>query len=238
RAAEARAELVQDLARRGLVVAAKRAVEPRELGAVLVAHGRLEHRRQVTRRRPVHPRDLHVAAEREDADAVLDVPANLLHDRRPEAEVELARRHSDRARGEEVPCFVNEHQQREPDDRRYETHTASLARRSASRSSSRSRAGAPSTSASTLSTSAAMSRKPMRPSRNAATATSFAALNAHGYVPPRSPASRASARRRNVSVSGSKNSSGLAATRSSAGIGVAARSGYVSAYEIGTRMSG
>ena len=48
----------------------------------------------------------------------------------------------------------------------------------------------------------------MRPSRNAATATSFAALNTHGNVPPRSPASRASASRRNVSVSGSKNSRG------------------------------
>ena len=38
-----------------------------------------------------------------------------------------------------------------------------------------------------------MSRKPIRPARNASTATSLAALNAQGYVPPRSPASRASA---------------------------------------------
>ena len=38
--------------------------------------------------------------------------------------------------------------------------------------------------ASTSSTSAAISRNPIRPSRNACTATSFAALYAHGYVPP------------------------------------------------------
>ena len=77
----------------------------------------------------------------------------------------------------------------------------------------------------------------MRPSRNAATATSFAALNAHGNVPPRSPASRASASMRNVSVSGSKNSSGPRGQVERRDV-VAARSGYVSAYEIGTRMSG
>ena len=83
-----------------------------------------------------------------------------------------------------------------------------------------------------------MSRKPMRPARNASTATSFAALYAHGYVPPRSPASRASGSMRKVSASGSKNSSGPATVRSSAGTSVAARAGYESAYEIGTLMSG
>ena len=39
-----------------------------------------------------------------------------------------------------------------------------------------------------------------RSARNAATATSFAAFMAQGSVPPRSPAARASARQRNVSL--------------------------------------
>ena len=56
--------------------------------------------------------------------------------------------------------------------------------------------------ASTSPTAAAMSRNPIRPARNACTATSFAALNAQGYVPPRSPASRASGSSRNVCSSG------------------------------------
>ena len=55
--------------------------------------------------------------------------------------------------------------------------------------------------------------------------------------PPR-PAARASARHGNASSSGARNSRMSPAARSSGAIGVAARSGYVSAYEIGTRMSG
>ena len=46
-----------------------------------------------------------------------------------------------------------------------------------------------------------------RSSRNASTATSFAALKTHGAVPPRSPASRASASSGNASRSGAWNSS-------------------------------
>ena len=45
----------------------------------------------------------------------------------------------------------------------------------------------------------------MRPSRNAATATSFAALNAHGKVPPRSPACLARERSGNASSSTASN---------------------------------
>src|SRR5581483_9468432 len=103
-----------------------------------------------------------------------------LDERRPETEVELARRHPYRSRHEEVTGFVDQHEHGEAEDRDGEAHdergTSSRARRSASTSSSRSRAGAPSTCASTSSTAPAMSRKPMRPSRNACTATSFAAL--------------------------------------------------------------
>src|SRR5207244_907404 len=138
---------------------------------------------QVPRRGPAHAGDLHVTAEGDRADSVLDTVARRLEDRRPEAEVELARRHAHRARGEEVPGLVDHHEKREPDDRGGHAHAAPTtprACRSASRSSSRSRAGAPSTRPRASSTSDGMSRKPMRPSRNAPTASSFAALYAHG----------------------------------------------------------
>ena len=83
-----------------------------------VAHGRCcESAVQVARRRPVHAGDLHVAAERDRADPVLDAAAHRLDDRRPEAEIELPRRHPDGARGEEVPRLVDHHEQRQPDDR-------------------------------------------------------------------------------------------------------------------------
>ena len=61
--------------------------------------------------------------------------------------------------------------------------------------------------ASVSSTVSAISRNADPPSRKAATATSFAALNAHGNVPPSSPALRASASSGNVSRSGAWNSS-------------------------------
>ncbi len=70
-----------------------------------------------------------------------------------------------------------------------------------------------------------MSRKPTRPARNAATASSFAAFRMHGLVPPASPAARASARQRNVAVSGGSKSSEKARSTSKRGAAVAARSG-------------
>ena len=61
---------------------------------------------------------------------------------------------------------------------------------------------APSTGASVRSTTSAMPRNGSRPRGTPATATSFAALRTHGEVPPRSPASRASASSGNASSSG------------------------------------
>ena len=58
-----------------------------------------------------------------------------------------------------------------------------------------------------------------------ATATSFAAFMAHGSVPPRSPAARASARQRNVPVSGAANSSEPSFVKSSGSTGASQRSG-------------
>ena len=126
----------------------------------------LEARAQVARRGPVHAGDLHVAAERDRADPVLDAAAARLHERGREADVELPRPHPDRARGEEVAGLVDQDQDGEPEDRDRDAHPTEHqvpARASASTSSARSRAGAPSTAPRTSSTAAAMSRKPIRP---------------------------------------------------------------------------
>ena len=161
------------------VLALECIVEPRELCAMLLARLGCERRSQVARRRAIHPGNLHVSPERDRPDPVLDLAAGPLRDRRSEADVELARRHSDGPRGEEVTRLVDHHEHRQSGDRRDQAHaasTSSRARPSASRNSSTSRASAPSTCSSTSATSAGMSRKPIRPSRNAATATSLAAL--------------------------------------------------------------
>src|SRR5262245_24298466 len=179
----------------------------------------------------MHSRDLHVAAERDRADPVLDALAANLHERRREADVEAARPHLHQACRAEMTELVDEDEQREPEDGDEERHATSsrrasrLASASASTRSPTSRAGVPPTAASVSSTTSGIARNGSSPSRNAATATSLAALYAHGYVPPDSPATRASRSIGNVSRSGAANSSVSPATRSSAGIGVAARSG-------------
>ena len=70
----------------------------------------------------MHAGDLHVAAERDRADPVLDAAAGRLHDRGREAQVELARAHADGARGEEVARLVEEDQDREREDRNADAH--------------------------------------------------------------------------------------------------------------------
>ena len=62
---------------------------------------------QIPGRGAVHARNLHVAAERDRADAVLDPVPLRLHERRREAEVELARVHPDAAGDEEVTGLVD-----------------------------------------------------------------------------------------------------------------------------------
>ena len=131
----------------------------------------------------VHPGDLHEAAERDRADAVLDPVVRALHDCGREPDVEPPRPHSEDERDDEVTELVDQDQQAEADDRDEDGHAGCsprVASRRASASaatrSSRSRAAAPSTRDSVSSTTAPMSRKAIRPSRKAATATSFAAL--------------------------------------------------------------
>ena len=178
-------ELLERRPRGIVVLGGERALQPLnragELG-VLAQHTP-EVRVGVARRRAVHAGNLHVAAERDRADAVLDPVPLLLDDRRREAHVEASRAHPDEDRGEEVAGLVDEDQEGEAEDGDDHAHaTAALfsVRRRASSSaavrSSRSRAGAPSTAASVSSTAAAMPRNGSRPARKAATATSFAAL--------------------------------------------------------------
>src|SRR5205807_796229 len=102
------------------------------------------------RRGPMHPGDLHVAAERDRADAVLDSLSLHLHERRWEPEVETARAHPDRARDEEVSRLVEKDQKGEPDDGDGDVHAGAAllsasvrAAASASTRSSRSPACAP-----------------------------------------------------------------------------------------------
>src|SRR5438270_8651805 len=187
----------------------------------------------------VHARNADEPSERDRADAELDPLPLHLGDRGREADVEAARLHADEQRDAEVTELVEDDEQGQADDDGDPDHATGIARaaRSTSTSSSRSRAGAPSARSSASVTSAAMSRNGILLSRNAATAASFAALKTHGYVPPFSPASRASASIGNVSRSGASKMS-ESVVRSSGARGVAARSGYVSAYEIGARMSG
>src|SRR5215211_772972 len=83
-----------------------------------------------------------------------------------------------------------------------------------------------------------MPMKSSRPERNACTATSLAAFSTQVAVPPSSAAARASRRQGKASRSGGSNSSAPISARSSVRTGTSTRSGWWSAYAIGTRMSG
>src|SRR5262249_5732365 len=117
------------------------------------------------------------------ADPVLDPLPLPLHQRRRKPDVELPRSHAERERRAEVAELVHEDEHTQPDDRDEEAHAATNLRAaiaracsSAATSSSSVHAATPSTWPRVSSTVPAMSRKPMRPSRNAATAPSLAAL--------------------------------------------------------------
>ena len=117
-------ELGQERARTfhvALLEAALDALERREQLGGLV-HCGAEERLQVRRRRPVHPRNLHVAPEWDGSDSVLDPVALRLDERRREADVETARAHAHCAGGVEVAGLVHEDEQAEPEDRDEDVH--------------------------------------------------------------------------------------------------------------------
>src|SRR5919109_3383696 len=189
-----------------------------------------EVRVHLGRCRAVHAGDLRVAAERDRPDPVLDSAPAHLGERGREADVELARPHPHEARGVEVARLVHEDQKGETDDRDQVVHAATspfsatlLASASASMSSSTSAAGSPETVSSVRSTTSAIPRNGSRPARKAATATSFAALKAHGDVPPRSPARRARPSNGNASASTGSNSSTSPDVKSNCGTSVGPR---------------
>src|SRR5207342_3048750 len=201
---------------------------------------------QVARLGPKHPRDLHEAAERDGADPVLRVAVLALHHCGREAEIEAKGAHAGHLGHGEVAELVHGDEQEQASDGDEDAHAArapapaaaARARRSASSTCSSDTTGSGATCASTSSTTAAMSRKPMRPSRNARTAISLAAFRTQGAVPPAMPASRARARQRKVATSAGSKSRLSGADRSSGATVVGPRCGWVSAHEIGTRMSG
>src|SRR6185312_6852796 len=209
--------------------------EPQRRGLVDVAGGAEDVLDvvEVARLGPQHPRDLHEAAQRDGPDAVLGALPGALQDGRREAQVEPQRTHAGRLGGAEVAELVDGDQQEQAEDGDEKAHaavltaswTAARARASASSSWPSDASGSAATSSRARSTRAAMSRKPIWPSRNDATAASLAAFSTHGAVPPSRPAARASARQRNVARSGGSKSSCRGAARSSDGTGVAARSG-------------
>ena len=106
------------------IVPLERALDPRglrEQAGILLQH-RAELHVDVRRRRPVHPGDLHVAAEGDRADSVLDSLSPHLHECRRETEVEAAGIHSDCTRDEKVARFVQEDQEGEAEDGDRDAH--------------------------------------------------------------------------------------------------------------------
>ena len=121
-------ELRERLARRREVSHFEHALYPRRLREQtrILFQRRPELHVDVRRRRAVHPGDLHVTAQRDRADPVLDLLAPHLHERRREAEIKAARAHPDRPRNEEVPRLVEQDEEREPEDGDRNAHDATF----------------------------------------------------------------------------------------------------------------
>src|SRR5262249_50762688 len=73
--------------------------------------------------------NLHVAAQRHDADSVFDSVPGLLRECGREPDVEAARAHPDPDRSEEVPRLVDEDQERQAEDGDEDVHAVLLASR-------------------------------------------------------------------------------------------------------------
>ena len=117
-------ELGQMLARGRQVVRLQRTLDPGRFGkeARVLLEGRAELHVHVGRCGAVHAGDLHVAAQRDRSDPVLDPLTAHLHERRRKAEVEASRIHAHRARDEEVSRLVQEDQESEPEDGNRDAH--------------------------------------------------------------------------------------------------------------------
>ena len=112
-----------------------------------LANGASEVRVDIGRLWTRHAGNGHVAAERDDADRVVDVVPAHLGDRRAEPDREPARTHANGDRTEEVAALVNEDQEGEAEDRDRNAHAfasapSAIARASASTSVRSSRSAA------------------------------------------------------------------------------------------------
>src|SRR4029077_15141839 len=106
-----------------------RQVVPMILGtAQLRLVGRVDDPPQVDGLRAGHADDLHVAAERDRADAVLRVALAPPQQRRREADVELRRPGTDALRGQEVPELVHEDEGEQAEDGDQVTHAGAPSR--------------------------------------------------------------------------------------------------------------
>src|SRR5438874_334326 len=189
---------------------------------------------------------LHVAAERQRADAVFGVAAAEADDGRVEPELEFEDADSDALCGQEVPELVHEHQdtehENELDDRDRKTHqtfnsnpramSCACARAAASTLRTVAIVGTSTGACASIARSmtCGIAVKPMRPSRKRATAISFAAFSTTARLRAASSARYARRRHGNAAVSGAWNSSRPARARSSAASGAGQRSGYENAY--------
>ena len=205
----------------------------------------------VAGRRPVHPRDLHVAAERDRADPVLDPVAASLRERGREEDVELARPHLTASAAKKCPASwmrIEEGQAGDGDGdvhgwSRTSSRVSAAAVRRAAASASRARRGRGAARSRAAPASARPRRRcrgtAARPSRKAATATSFAALSTHGAVPPASPAVAREREARERVLRRAPELEGQAGRQVERRRSASRRApGTSSAYEIGTRMSG
>src|SRR5204862_1488433 len=186
---------------------------------------------------------LHVAAHRNDRHAVLGFFAPPAKEHGTEADGEALDAHADPAGDQEVAKLVDENEDANDDDERYDGgHSDFLPARAATARSTRRRVSASmatqasmdssspaGTSTSASSMSSGMSVNAMRRARKAATAISFAALSTTGAAPPCSRAWRANRRHGKRAGSGSKKVSWPTRARSRRAAGVGRRSGYVSA---------
>src|ERR1700693_458617 len=161
----------------------------------------------------VHAGELDEAAQRDGADRVERFTALPSQQLRPEADAELLDFDARELGSEEVPGLVHDHQQAkneddegEEDDRAHagnllrsrlvppaDARTWARAQRSAAIAASRVSSSVGSAASRAARTEGMMSTNRRWPWRNRATASSLAAFSTAGAVPPRSPASRASA---------------------------------------------
>src|SRR6202011_5484668 len=206
----------------------------------------------------VHPGQLDEATERDGADGVEGLASLPAEELRNESEAELLHLDAGELGADEVARLVHDHEDAEDeDDERDEydgahagswlhsrlgpvaaARTWARAQRSAAMTASSVNSCAGSAASTARATEGMMSMNRRWPWRKRATASSLAAFSTAGVVPPRCPASRASATAGERTASSASNESCQSVARSGAGATPSNRSGKLRAIAIGRCMSG